>query len=154
MSNSSAQALAINGSNNTNNTKPNVSFSQTPAVSSVSPLDKLVAKIQASFDEALTKTNDAIANLSQQLEEASTATDPAIRKQIKKDLENKQDDLGNAADSIDDLGKKWQKISKKLAASAELTQGTTKTQLQEVITKAQQSFKNAAKLIDDLADST
>jgi len=173
MGNSSAQALTINGSNNTNNTKPNVTSPATSAVNSElpgtsttapaidatvkttpSPLDALVTKTQASFDKALTKTNDAIATLSQQLEQASTETDPAIRKQIKKDLENKQDALENAADSIDDLGEKWQKIAKKLAAAAELTQGTTQTQLQEVITKAQQSFENAAKLIDDLADST
>ena len=58
-----------------------------PVKTTPSPLEALVTKTQASFDKALTKTNDAIANLSQQLEEASTATDPAIRKQIKKDLE-------------------------------------------------------------------
>ena len=173
MGNLPAQALTINSSNNTNNTKPNVSSPATSAVNSElpgtlttapaidatvettpSPLDALVSKTQASFDKALTKANDAIANLSQQLEEASTATDPAIRKQIKKDLENKQDDLENAADSIDDLGEKWQKIGKKLTAASELTQGVPQTQLQQNISKAQLSFENTAKLIDDLADST
>lgn len=173
MENLPAQALTINSSNNTNNTKPNVPSPATSAVKSellgtsttapaidaptqttATPLELLVTKTQVSFDKALAKTNDAIATLSQQLEQASIETDPAIRKQIKKDLENKQDALENAADSIDDLGEKWQKIAKKLAVAAELTEVKTQTQLQEGITKAQQSFENAANLINDLADST
>lgn len=72
--------------------------------SELSPkLQKLFTKTQTSFEKAFTKTQRAIADLPEQLETLATSADKTSRQQIKKVLEEKQDDLENMADKFDDL---------------------------------------------------
>lgn len=154
-----AQALTINESQDQSlalTTTESTSEPSAPAPDSLAPnpLPKWVAKTQRTFDQALTKTQTAIADLASQLEEAATTTDVAVQKQIKKSLENKQDALENAADKIDDLVEKLQKANKKLAATLGDAPNELQSQLQIQSQNLQQSLDAAVQTINALADST
>ena len=154
-----AQALTINESPDQPVTSTTtVNTSELPATApeylAPRPLPKWVTKTQRTFDKALTKTQTAIADLASQLAEAATTTDVVVQKQIKKSLENKQDDLENAADKIDDLVEKLQKANKKLAATLGDAPNELQRQLQIQAQNLQQSLDAAVQTINTLADST
>lgn len=114
------------------------------------PYQKLLTKTQTSFEQALVKVNQAIADLPQQLEQVSTETQSSVRKRIKDELENKQDDLENVADKIDDLAEKLESFNSKLQKS--IQQANVSDKFQQNSQNAQLSLENTAKAINDLAD--
>ncbi|MFN5514525.1 MAG: hypothetical protein ACK5CA_07210 [Cyanobacteriota bacterium] len=111
--------------------------------SELSPkLQKLLTKTQSVFDNALTKTQQSIADLPQQLETIATSADINVRQQIKKVVEEKQDDLENVADKLDDLAETLANFQSK---TPELLLG---------VSQAQDSLNQLAQSINQLADTT
>ncbi|BFM40436.1 hypothetical protein [Synechocystis sp. LKSZ1] len=132
-------------------TEPTASQATSSTNQTATPsFNKFLEKTQRSYDKALAKTQQAIADLSQQLAQISTTTDIALRKQLKDSLEDKQDDLENAADKFDDLAEKLQSLGKKLTK----TQDPNQANFQANVESAQLSLSQLAQSLDTLADST
>lgn len=111
--------------------------------SELSPkLRKLFSKTKTSFDQAFATTQQAIADLPRQLETLATSTDKTARQEIKKILEEKQDDLENAADKFDDLSESLVSL-----------QGKT-PELLLAASQARDSLDRLAQSINQLADTT
>lgn len=123
------------------------------AIEPPNPFQEVLTKTQISFEKALAKANQAIADLPQQIEQVSTdATQAAERKKIKNELEDKQDDLENVADKIDDLAEKLASFNSKLQKSIQQAKVTVSDTFQKNAQDAQLALENTAKAINDLAD--
>jgi uncharacterized protein YoxC len=121
-----------------------------PAAAVPNPFQKVLTKTQTEFDKALAQANQVFENLAQQLEQVNTEPDAAVRKQLGKDLENKQDDLEDIADDIDDLAEDLQSFNSKLLKTTATTD--VSPEFQTNAQNAQLALEKAAKVIDTLAD--
>lgn len=99
-----------------------------------SALQQFVQQTQTSFDQSLRDTQTALNDLPQNLERFANGT----ISQIQQDLEARKDLLDNAADSIDNLGKKIKKFG------GDLSQANAKSM--------QKIFDDAADAIEVLTD--
>ncbi|MFM7384501.1 MAG: hypothetical protein ACKO1W_15840 [Microcystaceae cyanobacterium] len=122
-------------------------------VSPVTPWQKLTTQTEQSFAKSRTKIETAIADLSNQLEQISTTTDPVQQKQLKKDLEKRQDALENAADKLDDLAEKLEDVSPKFLKAKDLSPEEL-SQRQETLQTTLNRLNEIAKRVNQLADST
>ncbi|WP_013322301.1 hypothetical protein [Gloeothece verrucosa] len=119
-------------------------ITQTPKLDST--LQTIVTKTQFSLQKAVQDTNQVISDLPEQFDLAATETQPAIRKQIEDDIENRQDALENLADKVDDLAEKVKKYSKKLYGAG------LGSQIQQNAQNLLLSLDNLANSINRLAD--
>jgi|GEM_PF-6252943 len=117
-------------------------------------LETLIAKVQTSFEGILTETTQTISDLSKEIEQAATETDPTVLKQLKTSIEAKNDILENAADATDDLAEKLAKLNKKLQLPAQEGQVAISTELQTNVKNAQLSLESVAESLESLADYT
>ena len=119
-----------------------------------SELQTLVTETQVSFQKALEDTDLLISDLSQQIERVASEPRPSIRKQIKRDIEDRQDLLENIADDVDDLAEKVEEFNSQLKSSVERSQLAIDPQLQNNSYGVEQSLENVAKTLNLLADNT
>jgi methyl-accepting chemotaxis protein len=110
--------------------------------SPVTPWQKLSTQTEQSFAKSRTKIETAIADLNHQLEQIATSSDPIQQKQLKKDLEKRQDILENAADKLDDLAEKLEDVSPKLLKAKDLSP--------EELSQRQASVQNTLNTLNQL----
>ncbi|MEB3249415.1 MAG: hypothetical protein VKK07_08740 [Merismopediaceae bacterium] len=145
-----AQSLSINAAPDTATSVP-TAVNPSPD-SPATPWQKLTTQTEQSFAKSRTKIETAIADLSRQLEQILTTTDPIQRKQLKKDLEKRQDALENAADKLDDLAEKWEDVSPKLLKAKDLSP-EERSQRQETLQATVNRFNEIAQAVNQLADN-
>ena len=145
-----AQSLSINAPPDTATSVP-TAVNPSPD-SPATPWQKLTTQAEQSFAKSRTKIETAIADLSRQLEQISTTTDPIQQKQLKKDLEKRQDALENAADKLDDLAEKWEDVSPKLLKAKDLSP-EERSQRQETLQATVNRFNEIAQAVNQLADN-
>jgi len=108
-------------------------------------INPALEKVQLAYDKTLAKTQQAIADLSQQLEQLNTTADPAVRKQLRQILEDKQDDLENVADKFDDLAEKLQNWNEKVGLPSGESVSVALDQLSESLNTLADSTEKAKK---------
>ena len=145
-----AQSLSINAAPDTATSVP-TAVNPSPD-SPATPWQKLTTQTEQSFAKSRTKIETAIADLSRQLEQISTTTDPIQQKQLKKDLEKRQDALENAADKLDDLAEKWEDVSPKLLKAKDLSP-EARSQRQETLQATVNRFNEIAQAVNQLAEN-
>ena len=145
-----AQSLSINAAPDTATSVP-TAVNPSPD-SPATPWQKLTTQTEQSFAKSRTKIETAIADLSRQLEQILTTTDPIQRKQLKKDLEKRQDALENAADKLDDLAEKWEDVSPKLLKVKDLSP-EERSQRQETLQATVNRFNEIAQAVNQLAEN-
>lgn len=145
-----AQSLSINAAPDTATSVP-TAVNPSPD-SPATPWQKLTTQTEQSFAKSRTKIETAIADLSRQLEQILTTTDPIQRKQLKKDLEKRQDALENAADKLDDLAEKWEDVSPKLLKAKDLSP-EARSQRQETLQATVNRFNEIAQAVNQLAEN-